>query len=123
MRFTNGFGGVLMTLWATLALMTAGCGKESDNGGQANTGQADKRAHDHRGWWCEEHGVPENLCSLCNNEMAAKCKNNGDWCQLHDRAQSQCFKCEPKLYEKYAAMYQAKFGKAPPRPPEAEFQE
>lgn len=131
MHLTNRLGGIMVTLLATMVLITAGCSKESDKGGQANTGQTekksakegdDKKVHDHSGWWCEEHGVPENLCSLCNNKVAAKCKKDGDWCPLHDRAKSQCFKCEPKLYEKYAAMYQAKFGKAPPRPPESEFQ-
>src|SRR5262249_4520274 len=77
----------------------------------------------HSGWWCEEHGVPEALCSLCMTEEAArkKVKDPGDWCKIHARAQSQCFKCEPKLYAKYEAMYEAKFGKKPPRPPEEEF--
>ena len=34
---------------------------------------------------------------------------------------SQCFKCEPDLYKKFEAMYTAKYGKKPPRPPEQEF--
>ncbi|MBI2806347.1 MAG: hypothetical protein HYX68_15315 [Planctomycetes bacterium] len=83
-------------------------------------GKAD-HGHDHDGWWCQEHGVPEHICSLCNDEVAAKLKKEGDWCRIHDRAKSQCFKCDPKLYEKFEAMYQAKYGKKPPRPPEEEF--
>jgi hypothetical protein len=128
-NFCNRFIGGVMILLATVALLAVGCGKESDRGGQAAKNKEEKKnasegnkEHDHSGWWCEEHGVPESLCSLCNNELAAKFKREGDWCKLHDRAKSQCFKCEPKLYEKYAAMYQAKFGKSPPRPPESEFQ-
>ena len=123
------FAGIMMILFTTVALLAAGCGRERDQRARANkdkeekkTDAQDKKGHDHSGWWCEEHGVPESLCSLCNNKAAAKFKKDGDWCKLHDRAKSQCFKCEPKLYEKYAAMYEAKFGKAPPRPPESEFQ-
>ena len=67
--------------------------------------------------------MPEHLCSICMSEEDAKkkYKDAGDWCKIHDRAQSQCFKCDPKLYAKYEAMYEAKFGKKPPRPPEEEF--
>src|SRR5579859_6427561 len=124
MDFSNRFAAIMMILFSASAFAAAGCGKEDGKGGQANNGKPEKKStndsdekktHDHSGWWCEEHGLPESLCSLCNNEVAAKCKKDGDWCKLHDRAKSQCFKCEPKLYEKYAAMYQANFGKAPPR--------
>src|SRR5688572_23281019 len=52
----------------------------------------------HEGWWCQEHGVPEDICSLCSDEAAAKFKKEGDWCKIHDRAQSQCFKCDPSKY-------------------------
>src|SRR5437868_15317978 len=65
----------------------------------------------HEGWWCEEHGIPEEICSICMSEAAAKkkFKDKGDWCKLHDRAQSQCFKCDPALYEKnFVPMYVAK---------------
>jgi hypothetical protein len=75
----------------------------------------------HDGWWCQEHGVPEDICSLCSDEAAAKCKKDGDWCKIHDRAQSQCFKCDPSKYAKFEAMHVAKYGNAPKRPPEAEF--
>ncbi len=75
----------------------------------------------HDGWWCQEHGVPEHICSLCSDEVASKSKKEGDWCKLHDRAQSQCFKCDPSKYAKFEAMHVAKFGKAPERPPESEF--
>jgi len=75
----------------------------------------------HEDWWCAEHGVPEELCSLCSEHKAKEFKAKGDWCDLHDRAKSQCFKCDPSQYRRFAAMYQAKYGKEPPRPPEEEF--
>lgn len=83
---------------------------------------AKAQAHAHDDWWCAEHGVPEELCSLCSQQIAERCKKAGDWCKLHDRAKSQCFKCEPKLYAKFEAMYVAKYGKKPPMPPKEEFQ-
>jgi hypothetical protein len=68
----------------------------------------------HEGWWCDEHGIPEEECSMCNAKVAAECKKKGDWCEKHDRAKSQCFLCDPKLKEQYAAKYRAKYGKEPP---------
>jgi hypothetical protein len=116
-------GGAAFTLVAALALVSGGCGKdegqkaEADKGvkGQDNSAEAaPKKVHDHSGWWCEEHGIPEHLCSMCSDKVAAECKKKGDWCKKHDRAKSQCFKCNPKLKEKFAAMYRAKYGKEPP---------
>jgi hypothetical protein len=77
---------------------------------------ADKQgsAHDHSGWWCDEHGVPEEKCSQCSSKMAADFQKKGDWCAEHDRAKSQCFICDPKLKESFAAQYRAKEGKEPP---------
>src|SRR5689334_2982890 len=73
-----------------------------------------KAGHDHSGWWCDEHGVPEAECSQCSGKVAAEAKKKGDWCEAHDRAKSQCFLCDPKLKGKYAAVYRAKYGKEPP---------
>lgn len=95
-------------------------GKKDD--GKKDDGKKELKAGaKHEGWWCKEHGVPEDICSLCSEEAAAKFKKDGDWCKLHDRAKSQCFKCDPTLYAKYEAMYVAKYGKAPERPPAEEF--
>lgn len=104
----------------------AGCGKKKDEGpgpiAQAKDKPDDKKGgHKHEGWWCEEHGIPEEMCSLCSPEVAAKLKKEGDWCKIHDRAQSQCFKCDPSKYAKFEAMFEAKYGKKPPRPPEEQF--
>jgi hypothetical protein len=67
----------------------------------------------HDGWWCPEHGVPEEICGLCDPKVAQKMKANGDWCQTHDRPDSQCFVCHPELEARFAALYEAKFGQPP----------
>ncbi len=46
---------------------------------------------------------------------AEKYKAKGDWCAEHNRAESQCFKCDPSRAEKFAKLYEAKFGKKPPK--------
>lgn len=76
----------------------------------------EKTGHDHSGWWCNEHGVPEEVCAQCNSKLAAEFQKKGDWCKEHERPESQCFKCQPKLQAKFAAQYVAKFGKQPPEP-------
>lgn len=107
-------------------LFLFGCGK--DVATPKNTGpgkstiptsaEVAKKPHDHSGWWCDEHGIPEHECSMCSDSFAKECKKKGDWCDKHDRAKSQCFICDPKLKEQFAAKYRAKFGQEPPRIPE-----
>ena len=53
---------------------------------------------------------------MCNAKVAKAFQDKGDWCREHNRAQSQCFICDPKLKDKYAAEYRAKYGKEPPEP-------
>ena len=72
--------------------------------------------HDHSGWWCNEHGVPEEECGLCNSKLAAEFQKKGDWCKDHDRPDSQCFICHPEQEAAFAARYEAKYGKKPPKP-------
>ena len=101
-----------------------GCGnaasvKTTGDAKQASTGdikehKVQAKGHDHSGWWCAEHGIPEGVCSQCNAKIAADFQKKGDWCAEHDRAKSQCFLCEPALKEKFAAQYRAKEGKEPP---------
>lgn len=66
--------------------------------------------------WCTEHGVPEDKCGQCNAKIAAECQQKGDWCKEHNRPESQCFLCDPKLEARFAAEYEAKHGKKPPKP-------
>src|SRR5262245_23770918 len=115
--------GFWIALFAFGAFVAAGCndaGGPSKKQSQANAVASEtiegKKAHDHSGWWCDEHGVPESECSMCSAKVAKACKAKGDWCDKHDRALSQCFICDPSLEAKYAARYEAKFGKKPPVP-------
>jgi copper chaperone CopZ len=111
--------GLLAALFAGAVLFSGGCnkaepvaenkGKEKDKGKP----QTDER-DDHSQWWCKEHGIPEEECSICSDEYAKKCKEKGDWCEKHDRAASQCFICNPEFKEKFAAKYRAKYGAEPP---------
>lgn len=72
--------------------------------------------HTHGAWWCVEHGVPEEECALCDTDLVAEYKAKGNWCEEHSRPQAHCFKCDPDLFEKFAARYEAKYGKQPPKP-------
>jgi hypothetical protein len=108
----------LSLLLAVLAL--AGCNKEPPKA-EGPKGKptpvaekSDKGGHDHSGWWCDEHGVPEEVCGQCSAKAAAEFKKKGDWCKEHDRPESQCFICHPEAKEKFAAQYRAKYGKEPP---------
>ncbi len=117
-------GGLMLSV-VTLVLTLGGCSQTTKEGqatsktGKDQGAQASKTAkapHDHSGWWCDEHGVPEAECSMCSAKVAAEFKKKGDWCDKHDRALSQCFICNPKAREKYVALYRAKYGKEPPEP-------
>ena len=89
-------------------------GDEADGHDHGKEGKDGK--HDHSGWWCDEHGVPEAECGQCNAKVAADFKKKGDWCKEHDRPDSQCFICHPEKLDEYAAKYEAKLGKKPPKP-------
>ncbi len=119
-------GGILAAVAVVLVLAGSGCGPTNQEGGQVHRKEAPVRGGDKKedghGWWCQEHGIPERLCSQCQADVAAKCKQEGDWCPLHDRAKSQCFKCDPSLYRRFEAMYVAKFGAKPEPPPHSEFE-
>ena len=103
----------ILALSAGLAL--CGCGKQAETS-TASSKAEEKVAHSHSGWWCDEHGVKESECSMCNSKVAKACQTKGDWCKEHDRAKSQCFICDPKLKDQFAEEYRAKYGKEPPEP-------
>ena len=110
--------------WAALALSLAlGCSQSPSspataaNGVDAATTAEDgDHRHTHDGWWCDEHGVPEELCGQCNAKVAAAFQRKGDWCRQHDRPDSQCFLCHPELEARFAAQYEARLGQKPPKP-------
>jgi hypothetical protein len=106
-------GGLLA---GTIAL-ALGCNSKpaAENGPDKTKVSTDGHGHSHDGYWCPEHGVPEEICALCNSKVAADFKAKGDWCAKHDRPDSQCFTCHPELEKKFADEYEAKFGKKPPK--------
>lgn len=111
---------VLVAGWMYGCGSTAGTGPAGSQQASApDSGAAAAKtaaAHDHSGWWCAEHGVPEEVCGQCSSQAAAAFQKKGDWCREHNRPDSQCFLCHPELEAKFAALYEAKYGKQPPRP-------
>jgi hypothetical protein len=102
-------------------VMIFGCGNSADkssgvDGHVHGHGQSavSGLVHDVDGW-CVVHELPEDVCSLCNSKVAAEFKSSGDWCKEHNRAESQCFICDPNRKEKFAAQYEAQYGKKPPK--------
>jgi len=73
-----------------------------------------KPVDNHDGWWCDEHGLPEDECWKCSKAYAKKCKDVGDWCEKHKRPESQCFICKPELKAEWAKKHVTKLGKEPP---------
>jgi hypothetical protein len=118
-----------MVLLLTAAFVVLGCNQNENKGGDTQakakidtTKATDKDDDSEHGWWCAEHGIPEEECGLCSKAYRDQRKAEGDWCAEHRRVKSQCFKCDPTLYERvFEPKYVAKYGKKPPRPPEKEF--
>jgi cobalt-zinc-cadmium efflux system membrane fusion protein len=100
-----------VVLIVTAGLCVVGCGKSAAPAAQV---AADGPSHD--GWWCDEHGVPEEVCALCNVKLVADFKTKDDWCKEHDRPDSQCFICHPEKEAEFAAQYEAKYGSKPAKP-------
>jgi len=105
--------GLALVTWTTV-----GCG-QSGSEPQAAVQTAAGDGHSHDGWWCDEHGVPEEVCVLCDSRLVADFKAKGDWCREHERPDSQCFACHPEKEAEFAAQYEAKYGKQPPKPHDA----
>jgi hypothetical protein len=101
---------------AAVGAAAAGCTRPAGNTTAPGANQVAADGHSHDGWWCDEHGVPEEICALCNVKLVAAFKAKGDWCQEHDRPDSQCFVCHPEKEAAFAAQYEAKYGKQPPKP-------
>ena len=116
----------MLSLVVAVTLMASGCGQQAgepsgDSTPVAATAHDEHEGHghddpSHGGWWCVEHGIPEEECSMCSTKAADELKAKGDWCEEHNRAESQCFICDPSRAEKFAKLYEAKFGHQPPKP-------
>jgi hypothetical protein len=107
--------GMLSLLIATI-LLVSGCAGDKPvvEKTPAESKSTSASAKNHSGWWCIEHAIPEEVCSMCSASYAKECKEKGDWCEKHNRAESQCFICDPTRAEKYVKLYEAKYGKKPP---------
>lgn len=112
----------IIAITAVSGFTLSGCGqsaKDSATVTETSTKtSAAKAAIDDGGWWCEEHGVPEEECALCDPSLVAKFKEAGDWCDEHKRPESHCYLCSPARLDKFSARYEAKFGAKPPKPTE-----
>ena len=108
----------LLLSFLTFAIAVVGCGQNAEKEDSPKASVPSNKAHDHGGWWCNEHGVPEEECPLCQTSLIAEFKEKGDWCDEHNRPDSQCFTCNPDNFTKFAARYEAKFGEQPPKPTE-----
>jgi hypothetical protein len=98
-----------------MGILFAGCAGEKPSSTTSEPAATSTAVVDnHSGWWCAPHGIPEEVCSMCSAKYAAECKEKGDWCVEHDRAESQCFICDPTRAEKFAKLYEAKYGTKPP---------
>jgi cobalt-zinc-cadmium efflux system membrane fusion protein len=110
-------GAMLGMAW--LVFLAVGCAQKAADpaaGGAAQTSTVEAGHDDHSGWWCNAHGVPEEECGQCDSALAADLQRKGDWCREHDRPDSQCFACHPEFEAQFAARYEAKYGKQPPKP-------
>jgi len=110
----------LLSLAAVAGLALSGCGSRDATDATTPTGDVQPASATdavHRDW-CVEHGVPESQCGQCDVKLAAEFQQKGDWCKEHNRPESQCFICRPDAEAKFAAVYEAKFGKKPPKPTE-----
>jgi hypothetical protein len=116
MHLSGKYWGSLLLSVAALGL--TGCGVESTTTIPAPTkaGQGNTVGGDHSGWWCVEHGIPEEECGMCNAKLSAEFRAKGDWCEEHTRPDSQCFHCHPENAARYAALYEQKYGEKPPAP-------
>ncbi|MCA9070116.1 MAG: hypothetical protein KDA84_14385 [Planctomycetaceae bacterium] len=125
MTSTKWMMGTAMTLLVASSILLSGCGDKGADSDQAKKTADGKDVQavanadpSHGGWWCVEHGVPEEICTRCSTNLAAEFQKKGDWCKEHNRPESQCFICHPELEAKFAAQYEAKTGHKPPKPEE-----
>ncbi|MCO6436713.1 MAG: efflux RND transporter periplasmic adaptor subunit [Phycisphaerae bacterium] len=54
--------------------------------------------------WCGGHGVPESVCTRCNQSLIPSFKEAGDWCAEHGLPESQCSICHPEVEAEWAKL-------------------
>ena len=92
-----------------LAALLSACGK----GGTSSPGESPAKAVPAKAPlvekvqvadWCKEHGVPESICTRCNEELTPQFQAKSDWCKEHSLPESQCIACHPELEAKLKAL-------------------
>jgi hypothetical protein len=108
----------LIGFFVSGVFIAAGCGQPTASTEKKvkEVAKATEPKEDGHGWWCNDHGVVEEECSMCQQKVFKKLKYD-DICPKHrERSKAQCFICTPELWEKSKAVYVAKMGKEPPEP-------
>jgi hypothetical protein len=98
---------LIVLILSAIAPLTVGCERGSPPQGGAGaappaTAATTKHAAEHatpgsHEDWCEEHQVPESMCTRCNPSLVAAFKATSDWCEEHGLPESQCRICNPNL--------------------------
>src|ERR1043165_2594323 len=115
MSFRNMFAwSAIVVVWVSMSACSKSSGKVASSPNE--DGKVAAAGHTHEGWWCDEHGVPEEVCAQCHPKLVTEFKAKGDWCNAHNRPESQCFICHPEKEAEFAALYEAKYGDKPPKP-------
>lgn len=78
---------------AVLLILTACSGESADSADHAAPSAVPGSHED----WCDEHAVPESLCTRCNAALIPAFQATGDWCPEHGLPESQCLICHPEL--------------------------
>lgn len=98
-----------------IIISTIGCDKPGTETGSARAVPGDVAASGDLGpqtspvavdmskGWCGGHGVPESVCTRCDDSLIAQFKEAGDWCAEHGLPESQCELCNPGVAAKWAA--------------------
>lgn len=108
MTSKNTLAGTALALFAACGML-AGCGDSAPSDSPEPAAPAEKEPvkpllqKKEIADWCPEHGVPESICTRCNDSLTAGYKEKGDWCAAHDLPESQCFACDPSLEAKFKA--------------------
>lgn len=82
---------IALAIAITSALSATACRRDAGSG---EAGGVQAGSHED---WCEEHQVPESLCTRCKPALIAAFKATNDWCAEHGIPESQCRICNPNL--------------------------
>ncbi|MEC7524196.1 MAG: efflux RND transporter periplasmic adaptor subunit [Myxococcota bacterium] len=78
-------------LAACLSFSVAACGPA-----ESGSPEPERRASRDPDAMCEEHGVLEAVCTLCNPALVPVFRARGDFCEAHELPESVCPVCHPE---------------------------